>query len=78
MLTSQCPYADIEEFDMNDLPEKEPNQIVSTKYVAKIADVDPRTVRRWCKSGDLKATLLGNNYVIVWSDFLNFWQERHK
>ncbi|MCP4427549.1 MAG: helix-turn-helix domain-containing protein [Chloroflexi bacterium] len=63
---------------MNELPKKDPDQIVSVKEVAEIAGRTRRTVARWCKSGDLKATLLGKEYAILWKDFVSFWQERNK
>lgn len=60
---------------MSDL---DPDDIVSTDQVAKIADVDKRTVQRWCESGELKSRRLGRNYVIIWKDAQEFLAQRGK
>ena len=60
---------------MNELPEKDPCEIVSVRYTAGLLGVTTRSIRRWCESGKLKATLLGREYAILWRDFVVFWNE---
>ena len=63
---------------MEQLPEKEPNDIVSIQYVASLMGVTTRSVRSWCNAGKLKATMLGREYAILWQDFVVFWNEYSK
>ena len=63
---------------MKELPKWNPIKIVSTVDIANVTGKTPRTVQRWCVSGDLKSERLGNEYAILWQDFLAFWKERNK
>lgn len=57
---------------MNELPEHEPNDVLTTEEIAEIIGRSPRTVQRWCKSGKLAHKRIGYNYAIIWQDFVTF------
>lgn len=56
----------------------DPDEIVSTEDVARMAGVDTRTVQRWCKTGELKNFRVGRDYIIFKKDADAFLAKRGK
>lgn len=59
----------LEELAMKD------KQTFTVADVAELFDVDPQTVRRWCREGELQAAKLGN-YRVSRPALEAFWRKR--
>lgn len=53
-------------------------RVYSVQEVAALIAVDPQTVRRWLRAGDLAGTVLGDKsgWRIVGADLIAFWEAR--
>lgn len=52
------------------------NEYISPKKIAEKLEVDPMTVRRWCRSGELKAYRFGAQMRVKTSDLAEFCNNR--
>lgn len=50
------------------------DELLTTNQIAKLHDIPARTVRYWCKTGELAATKIGRDYVVTRSDWRAFWR----
>jgi excisionase family DNA binding protein len=58
-----------------DVPDDDP-KLYSVREVAELFDVDPESVRRWIRRGDLDASKVGRGYRISRPDLRDYYQQK--